>query len=185
MSFSGVKKPRKKIIAATEEFEIREVSAEELTQEVELDSDIKIGPSPLGNIDKVLLSQLLEMFNANFISFYKDHDFNGSYPATQWRPLSSFCDNWHDVTHEFVDEELEAHKKRLYDSALRLGNIMAQNSAPLNMDYYSVYPTNRLYTDEENKRFEREAQEINNLCHPFVEECERFIRYAKKRLSTS
>jgi hypothetical protein len=137
----------------------------------------------LSDIDKSLLNDLLNIFNRGLISFFTHHDFKASFSAEHWTPLSRFCDTWDDVTHEFVDEELESRRKQLYDASLKLATIIATNTTPTDRNYYSVYPTHRVYSDKENERYKREAEEINKECPAFVKECESFVRYAKKRLS--
>jgi len=177
VSFAGSNNVKKKKLPQ-EEIESSQIGGSEAVPKIQVG---KV-PSPLNNIDRALLIELLNIFNADLIRFYRDHDFNGSYPAAMWRPLSSFCDIWDDVTHEFIDEGLEAGKKQLYDAAFKLGNVMSKNSSPINTERYSVYP-NRLYSDLDEKRFQSEAKEINDLCYPFVQECEKFIRYARERLA--
>lgn len=137
----------------------------------------------LSEIDKAMLNELLGIFNRNLINFYAEHDFNGTFRAEHWNQLSRFCDTWYDVTHEFVDEELEAQKKQLYEASCKLGNVISKNTTPINLEFYSVYPNSKIYSESERERFRNEANEINAQCHPFVTECESFIRYAKKRLS--
>lgn len=137
----------------------------------------------LSRIDKELLEDLLSIFNRDFIYFYTNHDFNGSFRAEPWNSLSRFCDTWDDVTHEFVDVELEGYKKRLYEKSLKLGNIISKFTTPLNMEFYSVYPSTRVYSEQERARYKSEAQQINDECTPFVSECEEFVRYAKRRLA--
>ncbi|MFA7350834.1 MAG: hypothetical protein WC009_08745 [Methylotenera sp.] len=138
---------------------------------------------PLSEIDTALLNELFSIFNRSFISFYTNHDFNGTFGAEHWNQLSRFCDTWDDVTHEFVDKDLELNKKQLYDASLRLASVISQYTSPISLNSYSVYPTQRVYSDKERERFREEAAEINNGCPAFVAECESFIRYARKRLS--
>lgn len=138
---------------------------------------------PLSDVDKTLLEELFSIFNRSLISFYTNHDFNGTFGAEHWNQLSRFCDTWDDVTHEFVDKELELNKKQLYDASLRLASVISKYTSPISLNSYSVYPTQRVYSDKERERFKKEAAEINIECPPFVAECESFIRYARKRLS--
>lgn len=137
---------------------------------------------PLSNLDKKMLEELLEIFNRDFISFYTHHDFRASFRGDYWNLLSRFVDTWDDVTHEFIDEELEVYKKQLYTKSDKLASLISQFTVSDGYGLYSIYPRRQI-SEEQRERFRAEGQEINLACLPFLEECERFIRYARKRLS--
>ena len=146
-------------------------------------SDVNL--KALSNIDKELLKQLLDIFDGNFINFYKNHDFRSKFRHDYVSKLNLFCISWDDVTHEFIDVDMEANKKQLYKASSELATIISTNTAVLDEYYSSVYPDNLMYTELDRKRFEAEAKQINDGCTPFVTVCESFIRYTKRRLAES
>lgn len=139
----------------------------------------------LSEIDIKLLNELLNLFTQDVISFYTNHDFSTPFPSEYWRPLNIFCDRWDDVTHEFVDGELESQRKVFYKEALTLGDVISQHTTPLDENFYSVRPRRGHFSESDIIRFRIEAKEINDQCVTFVNGCESFIRYAKKRLSAT
>lgn len=146
------------------------------------ESKIAVTLPQLSEIDRVLLTELLGLLSSELIGFYSNHDFNGAFPSRVWSPLSDFVDGWGDVNHEFVDDDLEAYKKRLYLEANKLASLIARYTVSLDKDYRSVKPRGGGFTEEERERFRNEAKEINAQCDPFVSECNTFVRYARKRL---
>jgi len=137
----------------------------------------------LSALDIKLLEELLGIFNRGFVNLYTHHDFNGTFHGEHWNSLTRFCDTWNDVTHEFVDVELESNKKRLYEASLKIADVISKYTSPTVNDFYSVYPSSRPYSEEERVRYRAEAKLINDECPAFVTECEAFIRYARKRLA--
>lgn len=159
MSFSNIPRPQK---------------SPEIAQET--------APKPLSLFDKNTLTELLSIFNPAFISFYANHDFNGAFRNEFWSPLSEFCDTWNDVTHEFIDREMESKKKQLYNASLKIATVISRNTVS-RQGIRSVYPMDKLYTEQARIRFQAEAKEINDECDAFVAESEAFVRYARERLA--
>lgn len=93
-----------------------------------------------------------------------------------------FCDTWADVAHEFIDRELESKKRSLYEASLKIAEVISRNTVS-RQGLRSVYPADRLYTEQERIRFEAEAKQINDGCDAFVAESEAFVRYARERLA--
>lgn len=145
-------------------------------------SDVDVTP-PLSDLDKNLLRELLVIFSGDTIEFYSQHDFNGSFSDSYWKPISRFCDVWGNVEHEFVDNELEARRKKLYEVTFELASLIAKYTVPIGHGTVSVKPNMAGLTEEHMKMYRTEAKEINEQCDPFVTESESFVRYAKKRLA--
>jgi|TARA_B100000315_G_C14255032_1_gene441484 hypothetical protein len=94
--------------------------------------------------------------------------------------INSFIEHWDNAAHEFVDNDLEQEKKKLYDAAFSLGRIIAEKTVPIRNDYISVKP-DRLPAGPTPKWVIRDVKEINDLVPLFVECHERFIRLGRRR----
>jgi len=82
--------------------------------------------------DKALFQSFLSALPPNqTTSFFKEHDFGGSFPKPAVAPLYSFVSTWGSVDKEFLDEDLEKKKKALYSFASELANEIACRTVPL------------------------------------------------------
>lgn len=136
----------------------------------------------LSEIDKNMLTELLDIFNHGFIHFYTHQDFRSSFRSDYWFPLSRFVNTWTGATHEFVDAELESYRKRLYEKSRIMAEHISMYTVHIKDDIYSAIHPKSL-TEEQLQRDKKDAMKINEVCPEFVAECETFVRYAKSRLA--
>lgn len=132
--------------------------------------------------DKELFEQFEDLLSNNdYIRFYKEHDFIASFDRGYWLPLMEIVEVWDNAAHQFIDEEMERARKRMYKASYDLGTTIAKNTVPNRYGKISVI------ADEYNglsipDQFKEEAKEINALVPAFVEEHDKFIRLGHKKL---
>lgn len=142
------------------------------------------GGDNINSHDIDLYKKYKSIFIVNGVAeFYRQHDFLGSFPEDQWKPLSHYVDNWHAVDHEFVNRKLNKLHKKVYESASKLGVAIATNTVPIGSgghflsvkpDYTPVGPT--------PEHIKEEAKEINSLVPAFIKAHESFVKYANYKL---
>lgn len=148
----------------------------------DLIENLKYQKSNPNKKDLQLFEKFASLFSDNdIIRFYKEHDFLASFDKKFLEPLNSFIENWDNAAHEFIDNDLEREKKKLYEAAYSLGSKIAVNTVPIHNDYISVKP-DHLPAGPTPDWVIRDAKEINDLVPSFVECHENFIRLGRRRL---
>lgn len=139
--------------------------------------------APISAHDLKLYQQYKELFIDNGLAeFYRQHDFLAAFREDQWRPLSAYVDEWHTVEHEFVDQELNAASKKVYESAYELGMAIAQYTVSINNGQMRSVKSDRMASQPTPDHVKQEAREINSLTHPFNEAHKGFVRLANTKL---
>ena len=150
----------------------------------DLIENLKYQKSNPNKKDLQLFEKFASLFSDNdIIRFYKEHDFLASFDKKFLEPLNSFIENWDNAAHEFIDNDLEREKKKLYEAAYSLGSKIAVNTVPIHNDYISVKP-DHLPAGPTPDWVIRDAKEINDLVPSFVECHENFIRLKEKQIKS-
>ena len=135
--------------------------------------------------DKALFQSFLSALPPNqTTSFFKEHDFGGSFSKSAVAPLHSFVSTWGSVDKEFLDEDLEKKKKALYSFASELSNEIAYRTFPLRSgDHFSVFSDQQGATGQPRpESVIEDAKVLNEKSALFVPMYEDFIRTCKVRL---
>lgn len=135
--------------------------------------------------DKALFQLFLSALPPNqTTSFFKEHDFGGSFPKSAVAPLYSFVSTWGSVDKEFLDEDLEKKKEALYSFASELSNEIACRTVPLTSgDFVSVFSDQQRATGQPRpESVIEDAKVLNEKSALFVPIYEDFIRTCKVRL---
>jgi hypothetical protein len=135
--------------------------------------------------DRTLFQSFLSALPPNqTTSFFKEHDFGGSFPKSAVAPLYSFVSTWGSVDKEFLDKELEKKKKALYSFASELSNEIASRTVPLKSgELVSVFSDQQRATGQPRPASVIEdAKVLNEKSALFVPMYEDFIRICKVKL---
>lgn len=128
----------------------------------------------LGRITSVLQPE-------HVTSFFKQHDFSGTYNREDTKPLYEFCRISKLPGSEFLTPELEEIRCSLVQLANDLANILGYKTHPRNEEFSSVLPEK--YLNEVRPDWvDENAQEINECATEFAECYEKLIRNGRKRL---
>lgn len=131
--------------------------------------------------DVDLYERILRLLPSDLMTFYKAQLFLAAFKREYSEPLFQFVDAWNTPEHESVDAEMEAARRRLYDSASALGQMIARYTVPTGVGMRSVKP-DYLPPGPTPDRVRQEAKAINNLCPAFVESHEQFVRIGRRKL---
>ena len=135
--------------------------------------------------DKALFQSFLSALPPNqTTSFFKEHDFGGSFQKSAVVPLHAFVSTWSSVDKEFLDEDLEKKKKALYTFASELSGEIACRTVPLrNGDLVSVFSDQQRATGQPRpESVIEDAKVLNEKSAQFVPMYEEFIRACKAKL---
>ena len=137
------------------------------------------------NHDKALFQSFLNALPPNqTTSFFKEHDFGGSFHKSAVAPLYSFVSNWGTVDKEFLDEDLEKKKKAFYSFASELSGEIACRTVPLrNGDLVSVFSDQQRASGRPRPgSVIEDAKALNEKSAQFVPMYENFVRACKAKL---
>jgi hypothetical protein len=135
--------------------------------------------------DKALFQSFLSALPPNqTTSFFKEHDFGGSFQKSAVAPLYAFVSTWGSVDNEFLDEDLEKKKKALYSFASELSSEIACRTVPLrNGDLVSVFSDQQRATGQPRpESVIEDAKVLNEKSAQFVPMYEDFVRACKAKL---
>ncbi len=124
------------------------------------------------------------------VRFLGELDFGNSFQVASIRPLYNFADTWASVDKEFIDEQIEAKKKPLFDKAYELASEIAGRTmqvGKIDEDgdnwFISVYSDHlRAEGKGRPQHVLDDAKFLNEKSREFVPEYEDFVRFCKRRL---
>lgn len=131
--------------------------------------------------DVQLYKDLIALFSAGVMKFYKEHDFGESFDRKCLEPLFEFVDGWDNAHREFVDPALEKLRLDFSESAQNLSSSIVKNTTPNRYGHVSVVPDG-MPPGPRPKHILEEAKEMNDNASIFHQKYEALVRECKVAL---
>lgn len=147
-------------------------------------------PAKAAVVEQTHDQKLFEEFQAILpfspsIEMLRNHDFGNSFLRVAVQPLFNFVETWDSVDKEFIDKELEQHRRQLFDAACQMSSEICKRTVPVgDGSYASVLSDNVREQGGRRPEWVREdARELNRVASAFVPRYEEFIRYCRQTLN--
>jgi len=106
------------------------------------DIQVRIKAEKVGEVDRVLFKEFLEIFPSGSPSAYllETHDFGNSFSLESLKDIDKFVDEWNCPEKSFINSELEKIRKELWNKCHEFSWLIAKKSAPIYGGRQSVVP---------------------------------------------
>jgi hypothetical protein len=112
----------------------------------------------------------------------RDHSFGDAVPTAWIRPIYDFVGGWTGPDREFVDRELEAKRKRLYEQFRRFGLAVGKHMVTDGGEFMTVFPREMRGAPRPDHVREA-ARELDELARELYRDYEEFVRECQRRLA--
>ncbi|HEX8162903.1 MAG TPA: nucleotide-binding protein [Pyrinomonadaceae bacterium] len=132
--------------------------------------------------DRELLAQLRKALPSNgSIKFIRDFSMgSAAFHRKKLDDLYNFMDDWNDAEHEFLDEELEERRGRLYTLVQEYLELVHHNTFPEAAGDMLAVPTEWRY--EDNERYVRVVNQLHGKAGEVVRAHQDLVRTARNKL---
>lgn len=131
------------------------------------------------NEDKILYQKIKEVFQSQDLKYYlTEVDLGNDFENRIFYPLYQLMEYNNDPEYRFVNNEIEAYRKKLFATVNEFLNYKAKNTFPTNYGTQAIYTwKNDKYSFEEklhiNMEFNNLATEVWNAYSEFISICKR------------
>ncbi|WP_457426032.1 hypothetical protein [Roseateles sp. P5_E7] len=135
--------------------------------------------------DLKLYEQLIHELNFDpAIRLLRDHDFGGAFLRTAIQPLYDFYETWDQPQREFVDADLQAGLKELYEAGASLSLHLVGKTVPVGAggQHASVFSDQLRAQGVRPAWVLDEARVLNEEARKFVPLYENFVRRCRVKL---
>jgi hypothetical protein len=135
--------------------------------------------------DEALFQELQKTFGFEpAVRLLRDHDFEGSFRRKSLRPLYEFVATWDQPEKEFIDKDLQAELKKLYDAASSLVTHIDGKTVPVGADgeLASVFSDSLRAAGPRPDWVRDDARSLNEQAGLFVPIYENFVRLCREKL---
>jgi hypothetical protein len=135
------------------------------------------------NADRKLFDVFLSALpSQGFISFIKTIDIGEHFRSCELDQLKSFCHSWNDPEHEFVDQQLEAKRKRLYELADAYREAISLNTFSSRPESFQGTPTE--WRHDKPAEYKAIIRELHELADQVVEAHADLVRTGRAKLGS-
>ncbi len=135
------------------------------------------------NADRKLFDAFLEALpTRGFISFIKEIDIAEHFQSCELDQLRSFCDKWNDPEHEFLDHQMEAKRRRLYDLADAYRKAINVNTFSSRPEGFQGIP--REWGHEKPEEYRAIIRELHELADQMVDAHADLVRTGRAKLGS-
>lgn len=133
-------------------------------------------------VDRETYRRFLEVLpTEGSISFIKNNNMAGfSFDLERLRHLYSFRDEFQDAEKEFLDDELEFKKQKLFSLIVQYIRLLAYKTFPTDNGLQTVPPE---WEIEQPDEFEKVVKDFHNLADEIVNSHQDLIRTARSKLN--
>ena len=128
--------------------------------------------------DRNLLEEFSDIFTPQVVTFFRDHDFRGTFHVSPMDRLFFYTDHWTTVEHEFIDKDLQKAQDEFREKAVKLARALAEyttSSQGMATVKPAVHDGGPL-----PDWVKAQAKELNDLATEFVGAHQRFLRFARQ-----
>ncbi len=127
---------------------------------------------------------LEELPSGGSIHFIKGRNMAGfSFPSSRLEQLDSFWHEWTDADHEFLDQELEAQRRKLFELVDKYMTAIVTNTFSANSPGFQTVPPE--WEIEQPDRFQKVVEELHDLAGKVFEAHQDLVRLGKAKLGVS
>lgn len=128
-------------------------------------------------VDEALFKEFLEIFPSGSRSAYllESHDFGNTFSLESLKDIDKFVDEWNCPEKNFINPELEAIRKKLWNKCHEFSWLIAKKSAPTHGGFQSVVPDRVRgdwdwpeWVDNDVKSVNEMASEVFSLHQDFI-----------------
>lgn len=137
-----------------------------------------------GEVDKVLFKEFLQVFPSGSRSAYllETHDFGNSFSLKSLDDIDTFVNEWNCPEKEFINKDLEAARKDLWNKCHEFSWLIAQKSAPTHTGLQSVVP-DRVRGDWDWPEWvENDVKAVNEMATEVFKLHQSFIKTVREAL---
>ncbi|WP_085918454.1 hypothetical protein [Halomonas sp. CSM-2] len=134
-----------------------------------------------GEDDVRLLAMFRKLLEPADVTFFREHDFLGSFRNEPVKRLFEYLETWTTVEHEFIDSAVEEQHGKFRQKAMALGLVLSQYTT--NHGEFSTVKPPGSQNEPTPEWVKKEAEEINQKASDFVEAHQEFLKFARNRFS--
>jgi hypothetical protein len=129
--------------------------------------------------DERLFTETRRAMRRKVIRWVESQDFAAPWHPKDPMPFHELFPQRESPELVFNDEEIEARRKEFFDAAYKFITTLSRYSSHINENTVRVRP--RFYESGQGDRYEREADELNELSHVVVKAYDAFIEAGRAR----
>ena len=169
------------IIALNNFFGLKDRAVEYLRDRLEVDTLEDETERRKIEKDRELFHEFLEVLpSSGSIDFIDRRNMAGfSFDSEKLNDLHEFYYNWDDAEHEFMDDELEAKRKRLHELIGDYTSLISGNTFPTDSGQQTVPPE---WEYNQPERFGKVVGELHEKAGAVVEAHQDLVRTGRKKL---
>jgi hypothetical protein len=135
------------------------------------------------SVDRKIFDAFLNVMpSQGFIRFIKEIDIGEHFHESELDQLRSFCRSWNDPEHEFLDDQIDAKRKRLYELADEYYKQIILNTFSSHPDGFIGIPREWRHKDPE--RYWAIVGELHDLADKMVNAHADLVRTGRARLGS-
>ncbi|MFM5101690.1 hypothetical protein [Aeromonas veronii] len=139
----------------------------------------------LRQVDVDLFNRFLTDFPSDGYSvpFLRDHDLGDSYHDNSLRDINKFVDQWNNVEHHFLNEEIEAKRSELWKKCHSFVHQLALSSYDLNGGpLFSCVPDAYRGAWDYPAHVDKQLRELNEMAKECHELHQKFVLFTRRKL---
>ncbi len=138
----------------------------------------------INEVDHKLYQEFLELMpsNSNALYILEQHDFGSSFERKLLRVIEQFVYEWDCSEKQFLNQELENHRKVFWNKCNEFINLLSKTTSPTSGGFYSVVSDRMLNSLDRPEWLENEIKEINSKASEVFIGHQEFIKQMRQEL---
>jgi hypothetical protein len=136
-------------------------------------------------IDKALFEKFLAEFpsSSSSIHMLKTHDWGSAFNMKNLKELEEFVADWNTLEREFLNEELEDKRKKLWQACAQFDYKLSLGAYNLHSEIYSCIPDQYRGTDDWPEHVDDKLKELNDLADQCWDHYRAFVQFGRRQLN--